>query len=254
MTQAFHSRLLPSQGRPPKAAETTSSRVRSCVPSPQVAVQPFQGVQSPHSQSTGQSMGAHMSSFVCCSFSGHGNPWPCACVTTPRDLCWLPPEHVAEHSDQSVQADTTQSTQALVQFTSSPVSPQAAPPAKGWAMMLRLLCCLPEQKGVQGVQPLQSVIWQSTGQAILSLQSSTWVSLPEHLRPPPSCCTATDLTRRRLPPSQDAVQSLQAVQECHSQSTQVLEQLETSATRLQGSPPFSGSLVMFRVLLDMPEQ
>ena len=87
---------------------------------------------------------------------------------------------------------------------SSAVSPQAAPPAKGWVRMTRflrtrlaarlpqgeaaktflitgqhlrssqhqrqarsLLCCLPLQYGVHGVHPPHSVITQSTGHAIL---------------------------------------------------------------------------------------
>mmetsp|Transcript_24539 Transcript_24539/g.58181 ORF Transcript_24539/g.58181 Transcript_24539/m.58181 type:complete len:214 (-) Transcript_24539:1311-1952(-) len=209
-------------------------------------------------QFTGQSRGAHISSLVCSSWSGQGVPSPSACLRIVRDLCCVPPEQVLEHSDQSVQDEAWQLMHVLLQLISSAVSPQAAPPAKGWVRMTRFLCCLPLQYGVHGVHPPHTVITQSTGHAIVSAQTPTSVTLPLHCLPPPSAGTATSRFRVWVPPWHDALQLLHGAQSPHSQSTHSLEHCRiclvtppsksgsSAATALQDLPPKEASCVTFR--------
>mmetsp|Transcript_24543 Transcript_24543/g.58219 ORF Transcript_24543/g.58219 Transcript_24543/m.58219 type:complete len:290 (+) Transcript_24543:1320-2189(+) len=242
----------PSHGLPPNFSSAIFPRVRFFMPPQQVTLQPFHGAQSPHTQSTGQFCGLQPS-FSPSMDSGQVLPSPSASTSTMRERVWRPEPQVAVQGDQTDQGDTSQSTQALEQFTTLEASPQAWPPAKGSTTTLRLLVCVPWQKGVQSVQSLQSSISQSTGQ-VMSAHARVTEELPSQALPPPAFCTSTSRARVWVAPPQLTGHSDHATQLPHLQSTHSLVQFCTSAMLPQATPPLAGCCVMVRVLLMVPLQ
>lgn len=187
------------------------------MPIPHEALQPSQGAQSYHSQSTGHGFIAQLLSSLRLLGAGHANPRPCAGMRIVLDLFERPPPHVPEQLPHSVHSSSSQSTQALEHATFSYKSPQVRPRKFGFTRTLRLLICVPLQKGAHSDHGDHSVMLQSIGQGS-RLHSSVCTGSPLQFTPAPMCGTSIPLNLFFLPESHDGEQSVQAVHSDHLQS------------------------------------
>jgi len=99
-------RVVAGHSLPPFEAGVVTLQLEVCVPPPQVFEHSDQSLQAETTQSHGHACVLQGCERV---VAGQGRPpFEAGVVTLQLEVC-VPPPHVAEHSDQSLQAETTQS-------------------------------------------------------------------------------------------------------------------------------------------------
>jgi hypothetical protein len=188
-----------------------------CTPPPQVAVHALHALHALTTQSTGQ--GWVLQGCVSVRI-GQGAPPLAAGVITVLVLVITPPPQVAVHALHALQALTTQSTGQgwVLQGCVSVRIGQGAPPnMAGVITVLVLVITPPPQVAVHALHALHALTTQSTGQGWV-LQGCVSVRIGQGA-PPLAAGVITVLVLVRMPPPQDAVQSLHRLQSLTTQST-----------------------------------
>jgi hypothetical protein len=159
--------LRAGQARPPPDGWVTTVRVWVWVPPPQDSLQVDQSLQALTAQSTLTTQAWVLQSWLSLR-AGQARPPFDAGVTTVRVRCWVPPPHVFEQTDQSLQALTAQSTGGghawLLHGCISARAGQAAPPLEAGVMTARVRPWVPPPQLFEHIdQSLHGPTTQSTG-------------------------------------------------------------------------------------------
>ena len=194
----------PSDGHalPPMKVDVVTTRLRCCIPPPQLKEHVPQVPHEPTMQSTGHEIFT-LHTLLPVNV-GHAPP-PCRFVcTTLRERCWSPPAHDREQPDQELQLLITQCTgHGCEPHTCvSEKSGQDFPPAAMATTKLRVrMLKPPPQVREHADQALKEVTSQSTGQKWILHALFSCRCL--HAMPPFAGCCVMVRLRVVVPPPQD---------------------------------------------------
>jgi hypothetical protein len=177
-------------------------------------------------------------------------------VVTVRVCVWVPPPHIAEQADQSLQALTMQLTGVghawVLQAWLSLKAGQAVPPPEGWVTTVRVRVWVPPpQVSLQVDQSLQALTAQLTGTTHAWVLQS-WLSVRAGQAMPPFDAGVTTVrVRCWVPPPQVFEQTDQSLQALTAQSTggghAWVLQACMSLRAGQAAPPLAAGVMTTRV-------